>query len=345
MLSVILLILKIIGIAILVLLGLILVLILTVLFVPVRYRVKAEHGDSLDVDGGISWLLHLLHARIRQSGKERRIWIRVLGILVYDSLRPPKSKKKRTGKASKVKASKADAGSEDSKHRPEDEIKESTKVSNADREEDITVEDGQKPGNTTTDSVPEAKITAGDPVQKDKAGSKDSSENMKKEKNSPCGIIKRVYIKVKTKIIHLFNKIKNKLKELLQKLLNIKSKINLILSFIRDDGNKESFRFTYVSLKKIIKHILPRKLKSKLIFGTGDPCSTGQALGAFGILYSIYGDSLQITPDFENKVFKGSHYARGRIRIGTILIIAIKLLLDKRFKELRMNFQQLKEAL
>ena len=340
MLSVILLILKIIGIAILVLLGLILVLILTVLFVPVRYRVKAEHGDSLDVDGGISWLLQLLHARIRQSGKERRIWIRVLGILVYDSLRPPKPKKKRTGKASK-----ADAGSEDSKYRPEDEIKESIKVSSADREEDITVEDGKNPGNTTTDSVSEAKITAGDPVQKDKAGSKDSSGNMKKEKKSPCGIIKRIYIKVKTKIIHLFNKIKNKLNELLQKLLNIKGKINLILSFIRDDGNKESFRFTYVNLKKIIKHILPGKLKSKLIFGTGDPCSTGQALGAFGILYSIYGDSLQITPDFENKVFKGSHYARGRIRIGTILIIVIKLLLDKRFKELRMNFQQLKEAL
>ena len=88
MLSVILLILKIIGIVLLVLLGILLLIIFLVLFVPIRYRVKVEHSDSFALEGGVSWLLHFVHARISQSGSNRRIWVRIMGILIYDSLRP-----------------------------------------------------------------------------------------------------------------------------------------------------------------------------------------------------------------------------------------------------------------
>jgi hypothetical protein len=64
-----------------------------------------------------------------------------------------------------------------------------------------------------------------------------------------------------------------------------------------------------------------------------------------GILYGFYGDRVVIIPDFENKVFEGKHYARGRIRLITLLIIVIKLISDKRFKRLKSNFLILKEAL
>ena len=56
MLSIILLILKIIGITLLIILGILLLLIAVVLFVPVRYRVKVEHGDAFVLDGCVSWL-------------------------------------------------------------------------------------------------------------------------------------------------------------------------------------------------------------------------------------------------------------------------------------------------
>ena len=46
MLSVILTILKLIGITILILLGLILLILLLVLFIPIRYKIKIEHGDA-----------------------------------------------------------------------------------------------------------------------------------------------------------------------------------------------------------------------------------------------------------------------------------------------------------
>lgn len=130
-----------------------------------------------------------------------------------------------------------------------------------------------------------------------------------------------------------------------QKTLDLKHKINLIKAFINEEENRAAFGLTYTKLKLLIKHILPTKLRSQLIFGTGDPCSTGQALGVFAVLFGVYGEYVQITPDFENKIFKGSHYAKGRIRIGTLLIIVIKLLLDKKFKQLLRNYRILKEAL
>jgi hypothetical protein len=151
--------------------------------------------------------------------------------------------------------------------------------------------------------------------------------------------------KLVEKLVTFFRGLKIKILKLYETAVNIKHKKDLITSFIKDELNREGFRITYSSLKRLFKHILPTKLKSSIIFGTGDPCSTGQALGAMSILYSFYGDKVQITPDFENKRLEGKHYARGRIRLITILIIVIKLILDKRFQQLKSNFLILKEAL
>lgn len=151
--------------------------------------------------------------------------------------------------------------------------------------------------------------------------------------------------KLKDKIINFFVEFKNKVIEIFTTIANIKQKYDMITDFIRNELNREGFKITYSSLIKILKHILPRKLKSRIVFGTGDPCSTGQALGVFGILYSFYGDKVQIVPDFEKKVLEGKHYARGRIRLVTLLIIVIKLILNKKFKKLKDNFLRLKEAL
>ncbi|MFT4144679.1 MAG: DUF2953 domain-containing protein [Mobilitalea sp.] len=124
-----------------------------------------------------------------------------------------------------------------------------------------------------------------------------------------------------------------------------KNKLDTVINFFKDKVTKEGLKETYASLKKLLRHIAPTKLKSTIIFGTGDPCSTGQALGMIGILYSFYGDKVKIIPDFEKKVLEGQHEAKGRIRLLTILIIAIKLLVNKKFQLLKENFQRLKEAL
>lgn len=291
MLSVILTILKIIGIIILVLLGLLLLIILLILFVPIRYRVNAEHGDALMINGRVSWLFHIIHARVDKSDQGSRICIRLFGFLVYDSSKNKIKSKTEKSDTEKLKIIKSDS-----------------KSIGLTSESDKSSETNNRTDDKETD-IAKTKIT------------------------------------LKSKIKAFFQKIKQKIKDFIMKLLNIKNRVGLITSFLRDEVNKEAFRITFASFLKLKKHILPTKVRSKLIFGTGDPCSTGQILGIFGVIYSFYGDKFEITPDFENKVFKGSHYVKGRIRLWTILIIVIKLLLDKRFKELKMNYQLLKEAL
>ena len=57
------------------------------------------------------------------------------------------------------------------------------------------------------------------------------------------------------------------------------------------------------------------------------------------ILYSLYGDHIEIRADFEQKIIEGRLDVKGRIRLVRLIIIVIKLISNKRFKELNNNFK------
>jgi hypothetical protein len=178
--------------------------------------------------------------------------------------------------------------------------------------------------------------------------SEDSSATTNGGRQERISFFKKVqerFRRFRDQLVSTFLKWKAKMGQIFSTVSSLRFKMDLILKFLRDELNKEGIHLTFSSLKKLLKHIMPTKLKSKLTFGTGDPCSTGQALGAMSILYSFYGDRIQITPDFERNILEGEHFARGRIRLVTILIIVVKLIFDKRFKQLKNNFIILKEAL
>lgn len=424
MLHVILLILKIIGILLLAILGLLLLIVLIVLLVPIRYRVNAEHGEAIRVDGRVNWLLHLIRARVTHIEGVLHIQVQVLWLTLYDNLKPRKPRerkqrrrdiKKKAGKKSEARNNEVKNGkvknkiksevrhgtprkelqaglSEASVKKPDTavllettekpeiivkqeiglnpEIKgqmEAVRKPEEDAvkpEAEVRLEDVVKPEAVVKpESVkkPEVRLQPeiiaqkavqinGKSVQTDKndivsENEKDQSEQDQEEKSN---IFQKIIGKVQglfTKVRAFFSGLKNRIAGFFETAANIKNKVGLVSDFIKDKLNREGFQITYHSLKRMLKHIKPTKLRSRLVFGTGDPCSTGQVLGAMGILYSFYGDNVQIIPDFENKIFEGKHYARGRIRLVTILIIVIKLILDKRFQQLRRNFQILKEAL
>lgn len=368
MLSIILTILKIIGITVLALIGILLLGLLAILFVPIRYRVKASYGEVPEVDAVVSWLFHFAHARIQYLDNKFRVLVRILGILVYDSLKPKKpkinnSKKAKTDDNKNISETVSTdpvihKGKDNNDNHNITDIYESKDVNHDEKVHfDTSIEETSL---QETDTGQKAETEYNEPAPTDNFiyDEKDSEETQSRLKRILSKIksffekIKKffkklfeLFIKVKSGIVSFVRKTKSRIKKLIETVLNIRHKYNLILDFIKNETNKEGFRFTYDSIKKLLKHIKPTKLKARLRFGTGDPCSTGQILGIFGILYGFYGNALNITPDFENKVLEGSLYARGRIRLWTVLIIVIRFLLDKRFKELKMNYQLLKEAL
>ncbi len=390
MLHIILLILKIIGIILLAIIGLLLLVFLTVLLVPIRYRVTVTHGEDFFLDGRLSWLLHLIGARITHLEGKFHIRIRVLWFTLYDNLKPrlPKVKKKKrmtsikrrnkknaqSRKIHKNKGKNKDINEKLNKDINKSLDKDIDKGLDKDINKDINIynqsvisdrssrtyeENGQnKENNKMSDSTSIIEIQHETEQKKDnesldimKSSLKDDQYEVKGQSlkgYAKISIFQKIINKInsiKEKVLAFFREIKQKILKWLETVTKLKNKLDLVLDFTRNEINKEGFRITYASLKRLLKHMLPTKLKSRVYFGTGDPCSTGQALAVLGFLYSIYGDKVVIIPDFENKRLEGEHIASGRIRLITILIIVIKLILNKRFKQLKNNFQILKEAL
>ena len=153
----------------------------------------------------------------------------------------------------------------------------------------------------------------------------------------------RKLLKIPKKIIELFIKVKNSIKKVFYIIIGFLEKWHKIKAFLQNEINKKGLKNAFVSLKKIFIHIRPKKLNIAVEFGTGDPCSTGQLLGGLSILYGYYGETVQITPNFETEILEGSIYCKGRIRLFTLLIICIKLILNKEFRKLIENFKAFKE--
>ena len=76
--SVIVLVLKIIGILLLILLGILLAALLAVLFVPVRYRIFGQVEDDSEVHMCASWLFHLISFSLEYRDGENRMGVKLL---------------------------------------------------------------------------------------------------------------------------------------------------------------------------------------------------------------------------------------------------------------------------
>ena len=133
---------------------------------------------------------------------------------------------------------------------------------------------------------------------------------------------------------------KKSLAETLKKLLRQKDEVVRILS---KQESKDSIRFAWDKLKKTIRHIVPRKVKGYLIFGSDDPATTGQVLGIVSVLYAAMGPVLKIVPDFENKRLECDLEFRGRLRVFTLLVILLKIYFNKELKQLIEEIKSIKE--
>ena len=102
MISVILTILKILGLILLILLGILILVVCLVLFIPVRYRIEGDYQSSkATVSSRVTWLLHFVSARILmeyENAFSLHIAVRVLGVPIFDNKKKAAKKKKKESK-------------------------------------------------------------------------------------------------------------------------------------------------------------------------------------------------------------------------------------------------------
>ncbi|ROR29457.1 DUF2953 family protein [Mobilisporobacter senegalensis] len=352
-------ILKTIGIILISILGILLILALIVLFVPIRYQVEAKKYEDIQGYVKVHWILRILYFRLKYEKEKIQYQFRIFGFIIKDSHRPEKIKSQKSKRVKKTK----------SKRKHSKEIKRSKKVAKIEKGENkhtaldirnnegLDIRENEEKSNVSSENEEQNKNIQGNNEKTKSIRENDIKDYQKKTnlENKKISIWEKLrskvynfYQKIKNiiaKIQTFFNRLKLKLIELNLTRESIIYRFHLIKTFLTDEINKAGIKKIWLSIKKITRHIFPKRVEANIHFGTGDPCSTGQVLGVISLTYHLYQKSVKIIPDFNEEILEGHINAKGRIRLFTLAIICIKLLLDKNFKQLLKSYQELKEEL
>lgn len=293
-------ILKIIGILLLVILGLLLFVIISVLFVPLRYWAEGSFYEKLKGSASVSWFLHLISLKISYDEKAqvdvRVLWFhpgREKAEKAQDRAETPERAEPVTGRACAYFPEEADE----------------TEKSEADAFE-----------KELTERVETAQVSATPGTDRHEGKSAGAGKIAARFRHFLSAL------KLKVQGIH------RNLKKAAKKLRAGKNRWETILSFLRNEENKKTFRLAKRQIFAVIRHILPRKSEGKIRFGFDDPYMTGQVLTWISPFYGLYGRHLQICPDFLEPCLEGEWKLKGHIRLGTILLLAFRMLLDKNIR-------------
>lgn len=140
-----------------------------------------------------------------------------------------------------------------------------------------------------------------------------------------------------------FEKIRDTIVGILRKISRLLRQKDELMRILEKQETKASLAFAWGKLKKTILHIIPKKVKGYLIYGSADPATTGQVLGIISAVYAMTGPVIRIVPDFERERLECDLELRGRLQIFTVLVIVLKVYLNKELKQLLQEIKNIKE--
>lgn len=307
-------ILKIVGLILLILLCVLLVTFLLCLFVPIKYQANAEKIERLKLKAIGKWMFPILYMKVNYLEDSLEYRILLFGIPIF-----PREKKE------KVMITRKKKGKRKEKKKQEENEPELVTMEVNEPGEFEHIKEDIKDG--IDDEAEEIKEDISENI-------KEEADDLEKKTDKGTKKDRNFLGKIKEKVLWIFN---------ILRVLNEKKR--LLIEFFREEENKKGIHSLWNSLQHVLKHIKPKRLKGDLEFGMDDPCQTGQVLGIAGVLFSIYGQGISIRPNFEEPCLKGEVFIKGRIQVFTLLRICIKLLLDDNFKQLKINYEKMKEAL
>ncbi|MDY4668428.1 MAG: DUF2953 domain-containing protein [Oliverpabstia sp.] len=333
MLHIILTILKILGIILLVFLGIVLAVLLSVLFIPVCYRGQGKkEGEQLEAKASVSWLCYLIHGTvIYESGKSR--WELYLFGIPLKKVRDRIKERKRSGKAKKAETAKESFPEENPVVALEEKVEEKPFIAPEKKlEGEPAIAPKEEPEGEPV-VVPEEKPERKAGVRLEE---KTKEEVSQKEKRESSGVENHKKTEKKQGI---WKKISEKIKRVRLTFHNIYANIKEWRSFFALETTKAAFRFLLGKGKGLLHHILPRKIRGKLIFGFEDPALTGQVLGVAAIFYSFYQDKFLLTPVFDRQILEGEIKLSGRIYGVYLLWTAWQIYKNQDVRKVYQKFQ------
>lgn len=110
----------------------------------------------------------------------------------------------------------------------------------------------------------------------------------------------------------------------------------------QDKSHRRALVLIWVYTKKLLRHILPRKMRGTVRLGLEDPAATGQLLGYLAIFYPYYAGQLELIPSFEESIVEADLAIKGRIGIYYLIYIVLVLYMDKDVKRLYRFYKEKK---
>ena len=356
-----LLILKIIGIILSAILGVVFLAVCCVLFVPVRYRIEVSREEG----GGnppfiarakITWLFHLVNIHLCYPAD---VYVRVW-LFLFTLFRIPEKEKRRkkTDGKKRRRGKKAEGetppqttqAEEETAREPESSTagKESLSSGAGSLEETATVQEQTKT-QAGTGALEEAaagpeNVTATDtsdtePSPEAAESGQEASGFFGRIRQKICRLldkIKAFWEKLKT----AFQNIRYTIRHMCDKIKTASDTIQYYREVLLSDEFGRSFALCREQAGVVLKELKPDRVEVDLVFGTGDPASTGEVLAVCGMLYPVFGPKVRIAGDFERAHLEGYVFIKGKIRAFTFLRVAWKLYRNKDIRTLIKLFKK-----
>ncbi len=363
MLHILLMILKIAGIILAVILGILVLLVCIVLFVPVCYKGEAESKGTLKdirAHGQVSWLFGLVRAVADVRNKSPDIYIKIawkrIGIRSESIQEEEKKEDEEVNEYGKEEFEESEETGEERSEGREEAVRDGENQSalgEKKAEEDVSggAELNERQEGQKTVSEASQRRKEREPVSEEESGlpeevredvpkgyeeeqeGREESADDRPEKLSLSGKITEKLQGFIRKIRQAADKFKCTIQKLYDRIEETTEKKDKLTAFITDAAHKNALVRGKKEIFKLLGRLSPKVLQADIHYGFEDPSLTGKVLAGFGILYPFLGDQVQITPDFQEKVLEGRLCVKGRIYVRHLVLMAVKLLLDRNVRQ------------
>lgn len=348
MISVILTILKILGLILLILLGILILVVCLVLFIPVRYRIEGDYQSSkATVSSRVTWLLHFVSARILmeyENAFSLHIAVRVLGVPIFDNKKKAAKKKKKESKEAGYNPeepspdgtdTEIQAASTDNSGNSESNNEESASWQRSDLEE-LELE-GTKVRETKGEEseILESKILESEILETEIEEAEIKEVEIEESKNEADkkSLFEKLYI-IFGKFMQFIENIQYTFHKLCDTIVKIRDNLNYYLDLLQKQSTTRAIGTCKTQLMRIAKSLSPQKFQVNLHLGFEDPAVLGEILTVWGMLYPFHQGRIDIVPEFGQTILEGDILLKGKISLFVYLKVALILFFDKNIKQL-----------
>ena len=342
MLEILLLILKIIGIAILSVIGLLILILLIVSWVPVRYNASFEKKEHVRLSAGVSWFLKAVFFRFFMIEEGTGTALKLFGKKLSGD-----SGKKEEDSGSSESEEEGGSPPEKAEEKPPEKTEDVKEEAESGAETDTPAEAADKPAESpepaaVSESPPEE---AEKPPEEEAASSEEKTEEGGKteeagekteEPGGTTGEAEEEQVFIGDKIDEALDRFQTKYLLLENKWEDLSDKYE----FLTCEHASREYARVFRNLGKILKHILPDHLNGHLRFGFDSPATTGKILAYYCALAPVHRYALIPEPEFSESVLEGDAELKGSIYLGYIILKLLAIVINRDTLYLVLNFRK-----